>query len=288
VCFNPQPRTTGEPIADRLAIIAWNIHEGRGDVDDLIRRLRSGEFTAGEPIDDFVLLLQEATRRGGGVPLQIARGYPAPRGIHRARGSADHDVRTLAEQGFAVLYAPSMRNGDSAGSAEDRGNAIVSTLRMAEPTVIELPLERQRRVVVAASIEGRTRSGRAWQLTAVDVHLDTSLALMHGGPSAARQRQTVALLDAVSAPIAAAEARTIVVGGDFNTWMGDREPAVQLLRREFPGPLEDDASTWTGPVGLRARLDHIFIRGSRSPSSVIRLPSRFGSDHYPLLTIVRF
>ena len=51
-----------------------------------------------------------------------------------------------------MLYAPSMRNGESAGGGEDRGNAIVSTLPLADPTVIELPLERQRRVVVAASI----------------------------------------------------------------------------------------------------------------------------------------
>jgi endonuclease/exonuclease/phosphatase family metal-dependent hydrolase len=187
------------------------------------------------------------------------------------------------------MYAPSMRNGESGGSAEDRGNAIVSTVPMAEPRVIELPLERQRRAVVAVTIEGQTRNARPWKLSVVDVHLDTSFALMHGGPLAARRRQTLALLDAVGASMPAADARTVVVGGDFNTWIGDREPAVQLLRREFPGPPETDAGpTWTGPLGLHARLDHIFVRGPRSPTTVTRLPSRFGSDHYPLLTIVRF
>jgi endonuclease/exonuclease/phosphatase (EEP) superfamily protein YafD len=64
---------------------------------------------------------------------------------------------------------------------------------------------------------------------------------------------------------------------------------LRLLRREFPGPAESDAKpTWTGPLGLHARLDHIFSRGPRSPSRVARLPSRFGSDHYPLLTLIRF
>jgi endonuclease/exonuclease/phosphatase family metal-dependent hydrolase len=286
VFFNPQPLAISPPSVDALAIVSWNIHEGRGDADDLIQRLRAGEFTGGERIDQFVLLLQEAIRQGDGVPLHVSPGYPTPRRIHRRPGAADHDVRNFVEQGFAVLYAPSMRNGES---AEDRGNAIVSTLPIAQPKVIELPLERQRRVVVAAAIEGSTQRARRWRLTLVDVHLDTSLALMHGGPSAARRRQTAALLDALGAPLASADAGTLVVAGDFNTWMGDREAAVQLLRREFAGPpVRDTGSTWTGPLGLHARLDHIFARGAGAPSAVTRLPSRFGSDHYPLLTIVRF
>ena len=80
-----------------------------------------------------------------------------------------------------------------------------------------------------------------------------------------------------------------MIAGDFNTWTGDREPAVKLLRTEFPDtPWNDDAPTWTGPLGLHATLDHIFVRGACRRSRVTRLPSRFGSDHYPLLTVVRF
>jgi hypothetical protein len=99
------------------------------------------------------------------------------------------DVQRFADEGFAVLYAPSMRNGegdarDEHGAAEDRGNAIVSTLPLEDPRVIELPLERQRRVAAAATVAGQSVRSR-WQLEIVDVHLDTSLALFHGGPFAA-------------------------------------------------------------------------------------------------------
>jgi len=39
-----------------------------------------------------------------------------------------------------------MRNGEHEGIAEDRGNAIVSTMPLQRPRLIELPLQRQRRV----------------------------------------------------------------------------------------------------------------------------------------------
>jgi endonuclease/exonuclease/phosphatase family metal-dependent hydrolase len=260
-------------------------------VDDLIRRLRHGEFTGGEPIEAFVLLLQEATRRDGTVPPRVPRGYPVPRAIapHRASGGAG--VGRLADQGFAVLYAPSMRNGDRPGAdAEDRGNAIVSTLPLLEPRLVELPLERQRRVVAAAAVEGRTRAGARWHIELVSVHLDTALALLRGGPFAARRRQASALLDALSTSGHPPDSHdAIVLAGDLNTWMGDREPAVRILTEVFPDtPTSDRASTWRGPLGLHATLDHIFVSGAVSASHVTRLPSRFGSDHFPLLTIVAF
>jgi endonuclease/exonuclease/phosphatase family metal-dependent hydrolase len=289
VFFKPHPASVARRQIDRLAIVSWNIHEGSGDVDGLIRRLRRGEFTAGEPIDHFVLLLQEATRRDGGVPSRIPRGYPAPRRIGGQSDSRNGDVRRFAEEGFAVLYAPSMRNGEQGGSAEDRGNAIVSTLSLTEPVLIELPLERQRRVAVTAAIEGQSEDGNSWHLGVVDVHLDTTLALLHGGPLAARRRQAAALLTALHAALGFADEETAaVVAGDLNAWMGRREPAVKLLRHEFPGAPTAEGPTWRGPLGLRASLDHIFVRGPVSASRVTRLPSRFGSDHYPLLTLVRF
>lgn len=289
VFFNPQPRLSADDTVDRLAVVSWNIHEGRGDVHEVIRRLRLGEFTAGEPIEQFVLLLQEATRRDGGVPARVPPGAPAPRRIRGPSGS-DRDVRRFAEQGFAVLYAPSMRNGESAGLGEDRGNAIVSTLALTRPTLIELPLERQRRVAVVTAVEGRRRTGAVWHLDLVDVHLDTTLALLHGGPLAARRRQAAALLAALrDVSDFAARDTVAVVAGDLNAWLGEREPAVNLLRREFPGASPSTAGpTWTGALGVRARLDHMFVRGTVSPSAVTRLPGRFGSDHYPLLTVIDF
>lgn len=62
----------------------------------------------------------------------------------------------------------------------------------------------------------------------------------------------------------------------------DREPAVRALRNAFPGtPSADRGPTWTGPLGLRASLDHVFVRGAVSAAPVTRLPGRFGSDRFP-------
>jgi endonuclease/exonuclease/phosphatase family metal-dependent hydrolase len=283
--FQPRAASDSGPI-DRLAIVSWNIHEGGGDVEDLIRRLRGGEFTGGEPIDHFVLLLQEATRRDDSVPPRAAHGYPIPRAILSHPASRDADVHRYADRGFAVLYAPSMRNG---AGPEDRGNAIVSTLQLTNSRLIELPLEHQRRVSTAAAVEGRTTGGRSWRLDLVNVHLDTALALGRGGPFAARRRQVAALLDALPSPRQFDGEQALVVAGDFNTWMGDGEAAIQLLREAFPNtPAADREPTWRGPLGLHATLDHVFVRGAVSASRVVRLPNRFGSDHFPLLTIVRF
>lgn len=290
VFFHPRPASALDRAVDRLAIISWNIHEGSGDVGELVRRLRAGEFTAGEPPDQFVLLLQEATRRDAAVPRRVPRGYPAPRRIASRQGSGTADVGRFAEQQLAVLYAPSMRNGELSGTAEDRGNAIVSTLPLLEPRLIELPLERQRRVAAAAIVEGRSRSGARWRLDLVNVHFDTALALFHGGPFAARRRQAAALLEALRAVADPSRVDTAtVLAGDFNTWMGHREAAVRLLSEAFSDtPPVDGAPTWVGPLGLHATLDHMFFRGFVTPARVTRLPSRFGSDHYPLLTVIRF
>jgi len=117
------------------------------------------------------------------------------------------------------------------------------------------------------------------------VHLDTALALGHGGPFAARRRQAEALVDALTGPSAV----PTVLAGDFNTWRGDGEPALALLRRAFPEtPRMSDGPTWVGPLGIHARLDHVFVRGPVASARVERLASRFGSDHYPLLAIVEF
>jgi endonuclease/exonuclease/phosphatase family metal-dependent hydrolase len=236
-------------------------------------------------VEHCVLLLQEAYRRDGGVPARLAPGLSAPGRIGsrnpKQRG-ADVD-RIARAHGLALLYAPSMRNGDDDGDPEDRGNAIVATLALHAPTIVELPFEHQRRAAAAAVVEGRTQSGTAWRLRVADAHLDTALALTRGGPLAARRRQAAALVDAL-----AAAPEDTVLGGDFNTWFGSREPALKMLRLAFPDAAPDQAPTWKGPLGLRASLDHLLVRGRARLQRVERLPDRLGSDHYPVLGIVRF
>jgi len=279
VLFRPTPRAPSAPITDRVALVTWNVHVGSGDVVDFVHRLRRGEFTNGEPMNYFVLLLQETYRRDTAVPPQIPQGFPAPGRIAARTGRGPDISRVADELGLAVLYVPSMRNGLTSVDAEDRGNAIVANLTLHDPEVVELPFGHQRRAVAVSSVTAHGTNGSAWRVRLADVHLDTALALMRGGPFKARQQQAAALVDA----LASKDAPTIV-GGDFNTWRGAAEPAIALLRRAFPDtPPMPRLPTWQGPLGVHAQLDYVFFRGAVSSTSVVRLPSRFGSDHYPLI-----
>src|SRR2546423_3874977 len=179
VVYEPTPRSEREHPIDRLAIVSWNTHVGAGDLDRVIAAVRGGSFTGGERLDDVVLLLQEMYRHGDAVPGGSALRSVIPSRIADAMHSRhEHDAWQFAhERGFAVLYAPSMRNGLLADDPEDRGNAILSTLPLSSPAVIELPLEHQRRVVAVATITGRTSRDSAWRIRLADVHLDTALAL---------------------------------------------------------------------------------------------------------------
>ena len=164
---------------------------------------------------------------------------------------------------------------------------LLSTLPLADLQVIELPFERQRRVALAATVGGQTSAGVAWRLHLANVQLDTSLALTRGGPIAARRRQAEALLEAlgrgddVGTPM--------VLGGDLNTWLGNKESAVDVMLRAFPDtPHRDNVTTWRGPLGTHGALDHVFVRGRFRSVNTRRLAERFGSDHYPLSTVVDF
>jgi endonuclease/exonuclease/phosphatase family metal-dependent hydrolase len=276
------PAEFGRPAAtDRLAVVTWNVHVGSADVGRLIRALRHGEYTGGRPVDQFVLMLQEVCRRDEREPLPVSPFLPVPRHIGCRRDDGDLE-RVAREARLALFYAPSMRNGAAADAFEDRGNAIVSTGALLDPTVIELPLEHQRRAAIAAAVEGITPSGTRWHVRVVDAHLDTALALMHGGPASARRRQADALITALADSNVAT-----VVGGDFNTWL-PREAALQDLREAFPESSSQHKATWRGPLGIHANLDHFFARGPVHLDHIQRLPDRFGSDHYPVLGILTF
>jgi endonuclease/exonuclease/phosphatase family metal-dependent hydrolase len=230
--------------ADPLIVVSWNTYLGRGNLAELVSRLEGGEFTSGAAVHRFALLLQEVYRTS---ILEFAR-----------------------ERGLHVLYAPARwRHGDS----DDRGGAILSTLPLDDILVVELPFEKQRRVAIGARVES---------VLLVNVHLDTSVGILRGGPGAVRRRQARALMDAV-----AGVPPPLLIAGDFNTWWGDDEPAVKELRRSFPDaqPVKS-RETWRGPLRVGNRLDYVFAKGFAPPASVRRLDERFGSDHWPLLTTV--
>jgi endonuclease/exonuclease/phosphatase family metal-dependent hydrolase len=269
--------------ADELTIISWNVHVGGGDIDGIVGRLRSGALSNGRPVRHFVLLLQEAYRAGDVVPRQLFSASGIPGAIQPDTGARTReDITTIAARlRLNLYYAPSMRNGQPQRTDEDRGNAILSTLPLSNLTAIELPFERQRRVVVAATVHGRTDSGEPWQLTVASVHFDNLVGLRAAWifSAARRQRQALGLVNALPAPAAT------VVGGDFNTWFGYRDPAYLEMATAFQDATTDRRPTFAGLL----RLDHMFVRlpAAWQPSSR-RLDNRFGSDHYPLMGTVRF
>lgn len=272
------------PAIDSLAVVVWNNHEGEGDLAALLRDLRSGALT-GAPVREFVLLLQEVYRGGPAVPADMpAWAVGASRiGDPGAPGRVDV-VAEARRAGLSLLYAPSMRNGlrDDAGPPEDRGNAILSTLPLSAPTLVELPYERQRRVVVEADIAGHTSHGRAWRLHLVSAHLDNRARFgrffRSFGAARLRQARTLAA-ELPDGPT--------VLGGDLNTWVrGAASPAVQALRDRLPGPaVTPTGATAPLPGPLPSlRLDYLFFRlpdGSHGRYHV--LDRTYGSDHRPLI-----
>ena len=284
----PVHASLGEPEApatlDSLIVVTWNVHVGGGDVTWLVHDLRSGALT-GEPIERFVLLLQEAHRAGPDVPAGAAPGAWG-NGIAAVPPSGERlDIVEAARNlGLNVLYAPSMRNGaGSAVQAEDRGNAILTSLSIQEPRAIELPFERQRRVAVAGAVRGVTSAGASWTLRLVSAHLENRSSWTRALDSfgASRARQARALISAIDGDAA-------IVGADLNTWSaGFLESAVALLREQFPDGPPFDAPTMT-VGGIPRQLDHLLFRlpdGWRA--SLRRVDDRYGSDHHPVLGVLR-
>ena len=266
--------------SDTLTVINWNIALGAADVPRLVESVRR-RIGREAPL---VLLLQEAYRRGADVPSALLRddvvagrlGSTAPNGRRE-------DVDALATAlGLGVYYVPSMRNGAPSESDEDRGNAILSNMPLAELAAIELPFERQRRVAVAATLSGISRR-TPWKLRVVSAHLDNIVGLRRGwvaGGEYARARQARGLVSLLDPEMPTA------IGGDFNTWFGFSDQAYIETARAFPETHVSDARpTFLGLL----RLDHLFFRlpdGWRADFR--REDERYGSDHYPLVATIRF
>ena len=265
------------PLVDSLFIVAWNGHIGGGDARGLLEDLRSGALTGGQEVEHFVLLLQEVHREGELVPehdpaLPGGGGTtPSPPGGERV------DVVGLAEElGLWLAYAPAMRNGPH----EDRGNAILSTIPLTKPVAVALPVSRQRRVTVAATVTARRSSGEPWSLQVASVHLESQPEWWRS-PEAERLEQAEALVALLP------EANAAVAGGDFNTKTRGREEAlVGVMLRAYP----DTPSFPTGPTYQKAYgiyreyLDYLFFRLPDDARADYRRVDRiYGSDHYPIL-----
>lgn len=272
----PREQTPAGP----LAIVSWNTHVGAGDIDGLVTDLRSGRLTGGHPVTSFVLLLQEVYRSGESVPSE-GRGDMRWASAQRPRGTGgtrDEVAGTAKRLGLEAFYAPSMRNGAPGATDEDRGNAILSTMQLTDLTAIELPLERQRRVALQATVTVALQGHAPVPLRVVSTHF-TNMVMHHVWvlSESGRLRQARALAGVLPAD------GPLVLGGDFNAWFGYRDAAYKELARLVPAPSSDDRRATFGPM----RLDHILARlpaGWRAATR--RAVSRYGSDHYPLVATI--
>src|SRR5690606_9003561 len=193
-----------------LTIVSWNTHGGVADIDALLQALRARTAPVTTQV---VLLLQEVVRRSPSVPPSVADAAPVPGSLH-GPGHGEDVADLAARLGLSLVYVPSMRNGDAPDGgrpAEDRGNAILSSLPLTSPVAIELPLTHQRRVAVAATVGAQVKGVSQMPLRVVSFHLDTT-----GG----RGQQAAFLGDWLRDE--AARRVAVVAGGDVNALWGTR------------------------------------------------------------------
>ena len=276
-----------EAPVDSVAIVGWNVHVGGGDVSGLVEQLRAGTLTGGRPVRHFVLLLQEVHRSSPHLPTSAAGRIPGRVEEYPPTGER-LDVVAVARRGrLALFYVPSMRNGPVDGArAEDRGNAILSTLPLSALEAIELPHEAQRRVGLAVTVGARASDGTPWELRLANAHLDTRSTgtRLWASLGAGRLRQARAVADALPTDI------PVVLGGDLNTWsLPFLEDALPALRARFPQtPTPLAVPTFSSGRLFSRTLDHFFFRLPQGWTARYgRLDDRHGSDHYPLLAWVR-
>jgi endonuclease/exonuclease/phosphatase family metal-dependent hydrolase len=267
--------------ADRLLVVNWNMHVGGGDFERLAQDVR-GQAGAHVPI---VFLIQEAHREGPEVPTELTSTASFASLIRSLRpdGTREEIEAVARRLGLHAYYVPSMRNGGPGISAEDRGNAILSSVPLGELGAIELPFERQRRVAVAATVTGTTMTGSPWRLRVVSAHLDNMVGarrLWIAGSEFGRTRQARGLVSAL------ADQKTVVLGGDLNTWFGFRDGAYRTAAAAFPQTrVADRRATFHGVL----RLDHLFFRLEPGWTAEFRrADNAYGSDHFPLIGEIRF
>ncbi len=267
---------------DSVAILTWNVYMGGGDLVALLTE--ELEFTCDpeapedrSPSFHFVILLQEVFRTSSSLP-EVPPGPTIPWRIDPDPPPGGlRDILDVAEWcGLAMLYVPSARNGPSepGRQPEDKGNAILSTLPLADLGAIELPFEASRKVAVVATIRGP--GGERIRVASVHLDVSSTLARTLISGNATRLRQAMGLAEALEST----ESSITIVGGDFNTWSAS-EATLKRLALHFP-----DSPPWDGrPTRGPFPTDHILFRtvpGSRVElveDSYRRFEETYGSDH---------
>jgi endonuclease/exonuclease/phosphatase family metal-dependent hydrolase len=272
-----QPEQASDALAPPFAVVAWNTHVGAGDLDLFVADLRAGRLT-GKPVSDFVLLLQETYRSGDNVPAVMSVHWASAIFGAGPRSSRIEAIRFAERLGLSSIYVPSMRNGPPGVTSEDRGNAILSTARLHDAEAIELPLERQRRVAIAASVMIRRPDASQMPVRVVSTHF-TNMVMHHAWilSESGRLRQARALAQALPADV------PVILGGDLNSWFGYRDAAYRELAQTLSPATSEDRRATFGPM----RLDHLLFRLPPAWRVHLRRADRkYGSDHYPLVALI--
>jgi endonuclease/exonuclease/phosphatase family metal-dependent hydrolase len=268
-----------------LVVATWNIEVGSGDLigflEEQIGYSCESARTAIESRVPFVLLVQEAHRASHDIPA-IPDGVSLPGAIGKSDAHESRaDIVEIAERcDLSLFYAPSMRNGAEAEgeTPEDRGNAILASIPLSEHSAIELPLETQRRVAVAALAHPPGRE----PIRVVSFHLDVAaniLRVITTGNST-RLRQGLGLARALEELDGGDRQVATIIGGDVNSW-SEKESVIQQLAERFP---ESPTATAEGTRGGYP-TDHMFLRtfeGSQvslDEGSYRVVPDEYGSDH---------
>jgi endonuclease/exonuclease/phosphatase family metal-dependent hydrolase len=290
-----ETRNDPEPEEAELVVVAWNAWIGAGDVDAFMRdHLGVSCSENGPELRDgfapFVLLLQEVHRRSSLVP-DAAPGAPVPwlieppREPHMEMGI----VEVARRCGLSIVYIPSARNGwEGEGPlSEDKGNAILSSLPLRQPTGIELPFEAGRKVAIGAYVELGTGADPL-RVDLTSVHFDVASTLVRTvlTGNQTRHRQAGGLLEGME--LAGLSDHALVAGGDFNTW-SSRDGSLKRMSRALPDspPLSPEGTRGPFPT------DHLFFRSDPDgllkivPGSYERIEDTYGSDHNPRLFRLR-
>lgn len=292
---------------DSILVAVWNTDAGAGDLLAFLEgevglRCEGSASSLRPGAPHAVILLQEALRRSNDIP-DVPRSRVTPPPVkEEPRPTPRIDVVEVAQRcGLSLFYAPAARNDwrPRDGKREDKGNAILATVPLSDPIVLEPPFEAARRVVPFATI----RSAGGDSLRVATVHLITTpppaRALLTGGAS--RQRQALGLLrgldqverdrGAASLPAGEGDTRGIatIIAGDLNTW-SNRETSLRDLRAAFPDSPAPLAEPTRGPFPT----DHLLFRRGAGAGVTLgegtyrRVDEAYYSDHHPIAAVVVF
>ena len=241
-----------------------------GDLTNFVSDLRSGRFTEGRAVNDFVLLLQEVHRRGGNVPVPLPDGAKAAQAVRH--GSPDHPVTDIigtatGELGLSLFYIPSMRNG-----AETSKTAATRFSRRCRSTTTR-----------ESSCRSNASGGSRWRPPSTRKSTRLLRSASRVSPPVELGRHRLDFLGVRPRPSGAGAGESADRAADCRGWR------LQHVVRQLGPSLSRAGPVLKRPGDHRPtfwllRLDQFFVCLPHDwQVTVRRADHRYGSDHYPLI-----